>query len=95
MVTCKYANIATFYRENERQKSYVAKSAAPYVHNKKDTYLTLEVLAAILESLSESGKNLFGFSFLNVKKFHFYYYDINFNSLFRFVDAFLSLFNFF
>ena len=30
----------------------------PYVNNEKDTYLALEVLAAILEKLSESGRSI-------------------------------------
>jgi hypothetical protein len=38
-------------------------SENPYDNNKKDTYLTLEVLAAVLENLSESGK---------IKVVHFY-----------------------
>ncbi len=34
-------------------------SDKPYVNNEDDTYLTLEVLAAILEALSESGKCIY------------------------------------
>ena len=34
----------------------MSKCDKPYVHNEKDTYLTLDVLTAILETLSGSGK---------------------------------------
>lgn len=37
-------------------KRFVANPDKPYVENDKDTYLTLEILAAILETLWESGK---------------------------------------
>ncbi len=44
-------------REIERSK-ITPMSDKPYVNNEHDTYLTLELLAAILEALSRSGKNI-------------------------------------
>ena len=35
------------------------KSDKPYTNNEEDTYLTLEILADILETLSESGKSIY------------------------------------
>ena len=35
-----------------------SKFKEPYVNNDKDTFLTLEILAAILEKLSKSGKSM-------------------------------------
>ena len=43
------------------------KSPKPYVKIEEDTYLTLEILAAILEKLSESGKSMHSNSFANVR----------------------------
>ena len=37
----------------------MSKSDKPYVNNQDGTYLTLEVLAAILEALSDSGKCIY------------------------------------
>ncbi len=39
---------------------YFFSRVTAYVNNEEDTYLTLEILTAILEALSESGKNIFG-----------------------------------
>ena len=48
LCVCLYRNIES--------SNVVRMSENPYDNNKKDTYLTLEVLAAVLENLSESGK---------------------------------------
>ena len=41
-----------------RGPKVVSKSKKPYVNNEEDAYLTLDVLAAVLEKLSESGKGI-------------------------------------
>ena len=41
------------------KKKIAQMSDEAYVKNEKDKYITLEILTAILEALSESGKNIY------------------------------------
>ena len=53
---CFKKNARLFFCRKNQERKVFRKSEKPYVNNEDGTYLTLDVLAAILEELSESGK---------------------------------------
>ena len=56
----RYAFFVIFTCREIEGLEIVTKSETPFVKSEKDTYLTLEILAAILEKLSETGMSIWG-----------------------------------